>query len=132
MCFHVCVYMCMGVYLYVCVCVSLCVCLCVCVCVLSKCSGQCGEGRMTRYVVCQTASGSSISEDQCDHALRPLAVQPCGDRNCPAHWVEQEWEQVSGNHGDDVCIQCVYFVNLAVVFIQSNIQIVHRVFMYKP
>ena len=88
MCFHVCVYMCMCVYVYVCVCVSLCVCLCVCVCVLSKCSGQCGEGRMTRYVVCQTASGSSISEDQFDHDLRPLAVQPCGDRNCPAHWVE--------------------------------------------
>ncbi len=62
---------------------------------LSKCSGPCGEGRMRRYVVCKNSSGKVISDGQCDPELKPLAVHPCGDKNCPAHWVEQEWEKVS-------------------------------------
>lgn len=50
---------------------------------------------MTRYVACKNSNGNVISDGQCDLDLKPLAVYPCGDKNCPAHWVEQEWEQVS-------------------------------------
>ncbi|KAI4893227.1 hypothetical protein NFI96_025574 [Prochilodus magdalenae] len=63
------------------------------------CSGPCGEGRMTRYVVCKSGNGKVISDGQCDPDLRPLAVHPCGDRDCPAHWVEQEWEQCNATCG---------------------------------
>uniref|UniRef100_A0A8C9R5Z7 Si:ch211-267e7.3 n=1 Tax=Scleropages formosus TaxID=113540 RepID=A0A8C9R5Z7_SCLFO len=63
------------------------------------CSGPCGKGRMTRYVVCKNSHGSVISDVQCDLDLKPLAVYPCGDRNCPAHWVEQEWEQCNATCG---------------------------------
>ncbi|XP_076832515.1 ADAMTS-like protein 2 isoform X2 [Brachyhypopomus gauderio] len=66
------------------------------------CSGPCGEGRMKRYVVCKNASGKVISEGQCDRDLKPLAVQPCGDRDCPAHWVEQDWDQCNATCGRGV------------------------------
>lgn len=64
---------------------------CVCVC---QCSGVCGEGRMVRAVTCRSSGGVVMSEDQCDQLLRPLAIYPCGDRDCAPHWVEQEWQQV--------------------------------------
>lgn len=64
---------------------------------LSKCSGSCGEGRMSRFIACRNLEGKVISSSQCDLATKPLAVHPCGDKNCPAHWVEQEWEQVKLN-----------------------------------
>ncbi|MFT7808279.1 ADAMTS-like protein 2 isoform X2 [Arapaima gigas] len=66
------------------------------------CSGPCGKGRMTRYVVCKNGRGSVIADVQCDPDLKPLAVYPCGDRNCPAHWVEQEWEQCNATCGRGV------------------------------
>ncbi|XP_072547105.1 ADAMTS-like protein 2 [Salminus brasiliensis] len=66
------------------------------------CSGSCGEGRMTRYVVCKSGNGKVISDGQCDPDLKPLAVHPCGDRDCPAHWVEQEWEQCNATCGRGV------------------------------
>lgn len=60
----------------------------------SKCSGSCGEGRISRFVACRNLEGKVISDTQCDPAAKPLAVHPCGDKDCPAHWVEQEWDQV--------------------------------------
>ncbi|NXL01567.1 ATL2 protein, partial [Mesembrinibis cayennensis] len=57
------------------------------------CSGSCGEGRMSRFIACRNLEGKVISDSQCDPATKPLAVHPCGDKNCPAHWVEQEWDQ---------------------------------------
>ncbi|KAK1785848.1 hypothetical protein P4O66_003220 [Electrophorus voltai] len=66
------------------------------------CSGPCGEGRMKRYVACKNANGRLIAESQCDRDLKPLAVQPCGNRDCPAHWVEQEWEQCNATCGRGV------------------------------
>lgn len=61
------------------------------------CSGVCGEGRMVRAVMCQSSGGVVMSEEQCDQSLRPLAIHPCGDRDCAPHWVEQEWQQVNIN-----------------------------------
>lgn len=49
---------------------------------------------MMRYVVCKSGNGKVISDGHCDRELKPLTVQPCGAPDCPAHWVEQEWEQV--------------------------------------
>lgn len=49
---------------------------------------------MSRFVACRNLEGKVISDAQCDPATKPLAVHPCGDKNCPAHWVEQEWDQV--------------------------------------
>uniref|UniRef100_A0A4W6G6F7 Si:ch211-267e7.3 n=1 Tax=Lates calcarifer TaxID=8187 RepID=A0A4W6G6F7_LATCA len=66
------------------------------------CSGVCGEGRMVRAVTCRSSGGLVMSEEQCDQALRPLAIHPCGDRNCAAHWVEQEWQQCNATCGRGV------------------------------
>ncbi|NWV32482.1 ATL2 protein, partial [Grantiella picta] len=66
------------------------------------CSGSCGEGRMSRFIVCRNLEGKVISSSQCDPAAKPLAVHPCGDKNCPAHWVEQEWDQCDASCGRGV------------------------------
>ncbi|XP_076018477.1 ADAMTS-like protein 2 isoform X2 [Genypterus blacodes] len=63
------------------------------------CSGVCGGGRMVRAVMCRSAGGVVMSEEQCDQSLRPLAIYPCGDRDCPPHWVEQEWQQCNATCG---------------------------------
>ncbi|XP_056149822.1 ADAMTS-like protein 2 [Lampris incognitus] len=66
------------------------------------CSGVCGQGRMVRAVACRSSGGVVMSEEQCDQSLRPLAVYPCGDRDCPPHWVEQEWQQCNATCGRGV------------------------------
>ncbi|NWW78372.1 ATL2 protein, partial [Climacteris rufus] len=66
------------------------------------CSGSCGEGRMSRFIACRNLEGKVISSSQCDPATKPLAVHPCGDKNCPAHWVEQEWDQCDASCGRGV------------------------------
>lgn len=50
---------------------------------------------MVRAVMCRSSGGVVMSEEQCDQLLRPLAIYPCGDRDCAPHWVEQEWQQVN-------------------------------------
>lgn len=50
---------------------------------------------MVRAVTCRSSGGVVTSEEQCDLSLRPLAIYPCGDRDCAPHWVEQEWQQVN-------------------------------------
>ncbi|NWH86194.1 ATL2 protein, partial [Aegithalos caudatus] len=76
------------------------------------CSGSCGEGRMSRFVACRNLEGKVISSSQCDPATKPLAVHPCGDKNCPAHWVEQEWEQCDASCGRGVKTRLVLCVGL--------------------
>uniref|UniRef100_A0A3Q3XRL8 PLAC domain-containing protein n=1 Tax=Mola mola TaxID=94237 RepID=A0A3Q3XRL8_MOLML len=66
------------------------------------CSGVCGEGRMVRAVTCRSSGGVVMSEVQCDQLLRPLAIYPCGDRDCAPHWVEQEWQQCNATCGRGV------------------------------
>lgn len=36
-----------------------------------------------------------MPESQCQMETKPLAIHPCGDKNCPAHWLAQDWERVS-------------------------------------
>ncbi|NWT72662.1 ATL2 protein, partial [Prunella himalayana] len=76
------------------------------------CSGSCGEGRMSRFIACRNLEGKVISSSQCDPATKPLAVHPCGDKNCPAHWVEQEWEQCDASCGRGVKTRLVLCVGL--------------------
>ncbi|XP_030607943.1 ADAMTS-like protein 2 isoform X3 [Archocentrus centrarchus] len=66
------------------------------------CSGVCGEGRMVRAVTCRSSGGLVMSDGQCDQSLRPLAIYPCGDRDCAPHWVEQEWQQCNATCGRGV------------------------------
>uniref|UniRef100_A0A3Q1HJ32 PLAC domain-containing protein n=1 Tax=Anabas testudineus TaxID=64144 RepID=A0A3Q1HJ32_ANATE len=66
------------------------------------CSGMCGYGRMLRAVTCRSSGGALMSEEQCDQSLRPLAIYPCGDRDCAPHWVEQEWQQCNTTCGRGV------------------------------
>uniref|UniRef100_A0A803VMS0 PLAC domain-containing protein n=1 Tax=Ficedula albicollis TaxID=59894 RepID=A0A803VMS0_FICAL len=76
------------------------------------CSGSCGEGRMSRFIACRNLEGKVISSSQCDLATKPLAVHPCGDKNCPAHWVEQEWEQCDASCGRGMKTRLVLCVGL--------------------
>ncbi|NXX32152.1 ATL2 protein, partial [Nicator chloris] len=59
------------------------------------CSGGCGQGRMIRHVYCKTSDGRVVPESQCNLDAKPLAIHPCGDKNCPSHWLAQDWERVS-------------------------------------
>ncbi|NWQ62523.1 ATL2 protein, partial [Neopipo cinnamomea] len=76
------------------------------------CSGLCGEGRMSRFIACRNVEGKVISNSQCDPATKPLAVHPCGDKNCPAHWVEQEWEQCDAGCGQGIKTRLVLCAGL--------------------
>lgn len=64
-------------------------------CSLLQCSGSCGQGRTIRHVYCKTSDGRVVPESQCQMETKPLAIHPCGDKNCPAHWLAQDWERVS-------------------------------------
>uniref|UniRef100_A0A8B9FY55 PLAC domain-containing protein n=1 Tax=Amazona collaria TaxID=241587 RepID=A0A8B9FY55_9PSIT len=76
------------------------------------CSGSCGEGRMSRFIACRNLEGKVISNSQCDPVVKPLAVHPCGDKNCPAHWVEQEWDQCDASCGRGVKTRVVLCAGL--------------------
>ncbi|XP_059514417.1 ADAMTS-like protein 2 [Myotis daubentonii] len=66
------------------------------------CSGSCGPGRMIRHVYCKTSDGRVVPESQCQMETKPLAIHPCGDKNCPAHWLAQDWERCNTTCGRGV------------------------------
>nr|XP_056700675.1 ADAMTS-like protein 2 [Euleptes europaea] len=76
------------------------------------CSGSCGEGRMNRFITCRNLEGKVILDSQCDPDTKPLAIYPCGDKNCPAHWVEQEWDQCNATCGRGVKTRTVLCAGL--------------------
>lgn len=49
---------------------------------------------MIRHVYCKTSDGRVVPESQCNLETKPLAIHPCGDKNCPLHWLAQDWERV--------------------------------------
>ncbi|XP_061135041.1 ADAMTS-like protein 2 isoform X1 [Syngnathus typhle] len=74
------------------------------------CSGPCPHGRMVRHVYCKAPEGRVVAEAQCPSDEKPLAVQPCGERDCPAHWLNQDWEKCNTTCGRGVkrrIVQCV-------------------------
>ncbi|XP_041430769.1 ADAMTS-like protein 2 [Xenopus laevis] len=63
------------------------------------CSGSCGQGKMIRHVYCKTSDGRVVPESQCNPDTKPLAIHPCGDKNCPSQWVSQDWERCNTTCG---------------------------------
>lgn len=37
-----------------------------------------------------------VPENQCSAEDKPLAIHPCGERDCAPHWLSQDWERVRG------------------------------------
>ncbi|XP_077162842.1 ADAMTS-like protein 2 isoform X3 [Paroedura picta] len=66
------------------------------------CSGGCGQGRMIRHVYCKTSDGRVVPESQCNVETKPLAIHPCGEKNCPVHWLAQDWERCNTTCGRGV------------------------------
>ncbi|KAK0156495.1 ADAMTS-like protein 2 [Merluccius polli] len=66
------------------------------------CSGLCGQGRMTRHVYCKTPQGRVVPETQCSQEDKPLAVHPCGEKDCRPHWLNQDWERCNTTCGRGV------------------------------
>ncbi|KAM6182886.1 ADAMTS-like protein 2 [Erethizon dorsatum] len=77
------------------------------------CSGSCGQGRTIRHVYCKTSDGRVVPESQCQAETKPLAIHPCGDRNCPAHWLAQDWERCNTTCGRGVKKRLVLCMELA-------------------
>lgn len=50
---------------------------------------------MVRHVYCKAPEGRVVPENQCSAENKPLAIHPCGERDCAPHWLSQEWERVS-------------------------------------
>ncbi|XP_064420207.1 ADAMTS-like protein 2 [Latimeria chalumnae] len=78
------------------------------------CSGPCGQGRMIRHVYCKTSDGRVVPESQCNPETKPLAIHPCGDKNCPPYWLAQDWERCNTTCGRGVkkrIVLCTGIVN---------------------
>ncbi|XP_053551933.1 ADAMTS-like protein 2 [Bombina bombina] len=63
------------------------------------CSGSCGQGKIIRHVYCKTSDGRVVPESQCILETKPLAIHPCGEKNCPASWLSQDWERCNTTCG---------------------------------
>ncbi|KAM3611575.1 uncharacterized protein V6R79_020712 [Siganus canaliculatus] len=63
------------------------------------CSGSCGQGRMVRHVYCKAPEGRVVPENQCSAENKPLAIHPCGERDCAPHWLSQDWERCNTTCG---------------------------------
>ncbi|XP_076007219.1 ADAMTS-like protein 2 [Genypterus blacodes] len=63
------------------------------------CSGSCGQGRTVRHVYCKTPEGRVVPETQCAAENKPLAIHPCGERDCAPHWLSQDWERCNTTCG---------------------------------
>ncbi|KAI9543809.1 ADAMTS-like protein 2, partial [Dissostichus eleginoides] len=57
------------------------------------CSGSCGQGKTVRHVYCKAPEGRVVPENQCSAEDKPLAIHPCGERDCAPHWLSQDWER---------------------------------------
>ncbi|KAM7391051.1 hypothetical protein PAMP_021768 [Pampus punctatissimus] len=62
------------------------------------CSGSCGQGKTVRHVYCKAPEGRVVPENQCSAEDKPLAIHPCGERDCAPHWLSQDWERVRPRH----------------------------------
>eukprot|EP00062_Callorhinchus_milii_P014797 gi/632964368/ref/XP_007898365.1/ PREDICTED: ADAMTS-like protein 2 [Callorhinchus milii] len=63
------------------------------------CSGPCGQGRMIRHVYCKSSDGRIMPESQCNSQAKPLAIHPCGAKQCSPYWLAQDWERCNTTCG---------------------------------
>uniref|UniRef100_A0A8C1LL16 ADAMTS-like 2 n=1 Tax=Cyprinus carpio TaxID=7962 RepID=A0A8C1LL16_CYPCA len=76
------------------------------------CSGICGHGKTVRHVYCKTPEGRVVPESQCSPENKPLAIHPCGDNECPPHWLTQDWERCNTTCGRGVKRRTVLCVSI--------------------
>uniref|UniRef100_A0A671RJ80 ADAMTS-like 2 n=1 Tax=Sinocyclocheilus anshuiensis TaxID=1608454 RepID=A0A671RJ80_9TELE len=76
------------------------------------CSGICGHGKTVRHVYCKTPEGRVVPESQCSPENKPLAIHPCGDNECPPHWLAQHWERCNTTCGRGVKRRTVLCVSI--------------------
>ncbi|KAK1155637.1 ADAMTS-like protein 2 isoform X1 [Acipenser oxyrinchus oxyrinchus] len=77
------------------------------------CSGSCGQGKMIRHVYCKTADGRVVPESQCSLENKPLAIHPCGEKDCPANWLAQDWERCNTTCGRGVKRRVILCMGIA-------------------
>uniref|UniRef100_UPI003AB03A30 ADAMTS-like protein 2 n=1 Tax=Centroberyx gerrardi TaxID=166262 RepID=UPI003AB03A30 len=77
------------------------------------CSGSCGYGKMVRHVYCKTPEGRVVPETQCSAENKPLAIHPCGERDCAPHWLSQDWERCNTTCGRGVKRRMVLCAGIA-------------------
>uniref|UniRef100_A0A672M2Y5 ADAMTS like 2 n=2 Tax=Sinocyclocheilus grahami TaxID=75366 RepID=A0A672M2Y5_SINGR len=84
------------------------------------CSGICGHGKTVRHVYCKTPEGRVVPESQCSPENKPLAIHPCGDNECPPHWLAQDWERCNTTCGRGVKRRIVLCVGITGGKVQIN------------
>uniref|UniRef100_A0A8C1CWW8 ADAMTS-like 2 n=1 Tax=Cyprinus carpio carpio TaxID=630221 RepID=A0A8C1CWW8_CYPCA len=84
------------------------------------CSGICGHGKTVRHVYCKTPEGRVVPESQCSPENKPLAIHPCGDNECPPHWLAQDWERCNTTCGRGVKRRTVLCVGITGGKVQIN------------
>ncbi|XP_078107625.1 ADAMTS-like protein 2 [Sander vitreus] len=77
------------------------------------CSGSCGQGKTVRHVYCKAAEGRVVPENQCSTEDKPLAIHPCGERDCAPHWLSQDWERCNTTCGRGVKRRLVLCVGIS-------------------
>ncbi|TWW60810.1 ADAMTS-like protein 2 isoform X1 [Takifugu flavidus] len=77
------------------------------------CSGSCGQGKMMRHVYCKTPEGRVVPDNQCAVENKPLAIHPCGGRDCAPNWLSQEWERCNTTCGRGVKRRVVLCVGIS-------------------
>ena len=66
--------------------------------VLFQCSVNCGDGLISRDVVCGEITDSEFkvrNERKCSHLYKPATRSRCREDPCPAQWLISEWTAVS-------------------------------------
>uniref|UniRef100_A0A673LM56 ADAMTS-like 2 n=1 Tax=Sinocyclocheilus rhinocerous TaxID=307959 RepID=A0A673LM56_9TELE len=84
------------------------------------CSGICGHGKTVRHVYCKTPEGRVVPESQCSPENKPLVIHPCGDNECPPHWLAQDWERCNTTCGRGVKRRIVLCVGITGGKVQIN------------
>ncbi|CAG09662.1 unnamed protein product, partial [Tetraodon nigroviridis] len=77
------------------------------------CSGSCGQGKMMRHVYCKTPEGRVVPDNQCPVENKPLAIHPCGGRDCAPTWLSQDWERCNTTCGRGVKRRVVLCVGIS-------------------
>ncbi|XP_024909195.1 ADAMTS-like protein 2 [Cynoglossus semilaevis] len=77
------------------------------------CSGSCGQGKMLRHVYCKAPDGRVVPENQCPVENKPLAIHPCGERDCAPHWLSQDWERCNTTCGRGMKSRTVMCVGIS-------------------